>query len=66
LQQIEPRKLAPLGIVHWYVPDSGMATGPLSPHEYALRLQALGKSTDLHKVTAGRDEMLRKLEALKE
>ncbi len=65
LQQIEPRKLAPLGMVHWYVPDSGMATGPISPHEYAIRLQALGKSTDLRKVTAGRDEMLRKLEALK-
>src|SRR5436190_85033 len=65
LQQIEPRKLAPLGMVHWYVPDSGMATGPLSAHEYAIRLQALGKSADLRKVTAGRDEMLRKLEALK-
>lgn len=65
LQQIEPGKLAPLGTVHWYVPDSEMMTGPISPHEYAIRLQALGKSTDLRKVTAGRDEMLRKLEALK-
>jgi Fe2+ or Zn2+ uptake regulation protein len=65
LQQIPPKKLAPLGTVHWYVPDSEMATGPLSPHEYALRLQTLGKSTNLRKVTAGRDEMLRKLEAFK-
>ena len=38
-----------------------MATGPVSTHEYAIRLQALGHSRDLSKVAAGRNEMLRKL-----
>jgi putative DNA primase/helicase len=64
LQQIPPEELAPLGTVHWYVPDSDMETGPVSTREYAIRLQALGRSKDLRKVTAGRDEMLRKLKGL--
>jgi len=64
LQQIQPEDLAPHGTVHWYVPGSEMSTGPVSTREYAIRLQALGKSSDLRKLTAGRDEMLRKLKGL--
>jgi hypothetical protein len=61
LQQIPPKKLAPLGNIHWYVPESGFEKGLVDTTEYAKRLLALLKSNDPRKIQAGRDEMLRKL-----
>lgn len=65
LQQVPPEKTAPHGTLHWYVPESGMPTGQIPLREYGIRLQVLGKSKEIAKVRAGRDEMLRKLEQIK-
>ncbi len=61
LQQLSPDELAPLGDIHWYVPDSGFENGPVTPKQYSIRLQALYKSGESRKIRAGRDEMQRKL-----
>lgn len=65
LQQMPAEKLASHGTVDWDVPGSGMAAGPVSTGEYAMRLKALGSSKNIRKVNAGRNEMLRKLGQLK-
>jgi hypothetical protein len=61
LQQVPPDELAPLGTIHWYVPESGFENGPVTPKQYDIRLQALYKSGELRKIRAGRDEIRRKL-----
>lgn len=61
VRQLPPDVIAPHGECSWYVPDSSFENGLVSPQAYGIRLQALGKSGDLRKVRAGRDEMLRKL-----
>lgn len=61
LQQVPPEELAPLGEIHWHVPGSDLPNGFVSRNEYAIRLQALYKSGDMRKMSAGRDEMRRKL-----
>src|SRR2546421_8344597 len=51
----------PNDMTEWDVPDSDLPTGQISFREYGVRLQALARSNDLAKITAGRDEILRKL-----
>src|SRR5207302_2244256 len=34
-------KIAPLGNIHWYVPDSGFETGQVGTQEYQRRLKEL-------------------------
>ena len=65
ITQVPTEQLAPHGTLLWNVPSSDIKNGMVSPKEYGIRLQALGKSRDLRKVTAGRDELLRKLGQLK-
>jgi hypothetical protein len=60
--QIPRKKLAPLGNIHWRVQGSGYEEiEQISVDEYQRRLKELYESGDLRKITAGRDEMLRKL-----
>jgi hypothetical protein len=54
-------KLAPLGTLHWYVPDSGYPTGLVEVDEYKRRLQELYRSNEHHKILVGLEEMRRKL-----
>ena len=54
-------KLAPLGTIHWYVPDSGYETGQVSTAVYQQRLKELYTSGDREKLRAGIEEMRRKL-----
>jgi hypothetical protein len=65
VRQIPRDEIAPCGQCSWHVPDSGFEEGLVTPEVYGIRLQALGKSGDLQKVRAGRDEMLRKLSQLR-
>ncbi len=61
LQEVPPEKLAPLGEIHWLVPDSGFDAGYVTRKVYSVRLQALYKSSDPQKVRSGLEEMQRKI-----
>jgi hypothetical protein len=61
LQQADPEKLAPLGTVQWFVPESDLPTGQISRKEYSIRLQSLYGSNEVRKIQAGLEEMQRKL-----
>ncbi len=65
LQKVDPEKIAPMGTLQWYVPGSDLPTGQVSKKEYSIRLQALYKSDDIHKVQIGLEEMQRKLAQVK-
>jgi len=65
VKAIPAEKLAPHGNLLWRVPDSGFETEQVNTRVYGIRLQALLKSGDVRKITAGRDEMLRKLGQLR-
>lgn len=60
------KQIAPHGNILWRVPESGYEDiEQVDTTEYQRRLQEIYASGNSRRLTAGRDEMLRKLEALK-
>ena len=59
------KKLAPLGDIHWRVPNSGFEkVERISPNEYKQRLAEIYNSGDHRKIRAGLEEMQRILQAV--
>jgi hypothetical protein len=64
IREVPADTLAPLGELHWRVPDSGFETELVTPRTYVVRLLMMGKSGDLRKIRAGLEEMRRKLSGM--